>query len=417
MKGISRSIFILVILAGIEIYVWQGLKTIIQDSSKVTKNAVTIAYFTFSFLTLFTFFMASFRGNIMFDYAIFKVIFLICFMLLLSKLFFIVFLLFDDIVRLFRWLFSAISAGSVSGNGISRLKFLSITGAVVGALPFAAMTYGIIKGAHDYKITRVPLKLKNLPQAFAGKTLIQISDLHTGSFWDKEAVKKGIQSLVDLKPDMVFFTGDLVNNKESELDDYKAIFSQIKAPLGVYSVLGNHDYGDYVTWDNDEEKAALLKAENLKQLIQTQKEMGWDLLLNENREIKIGEDSLMVVGIENYGTGGFVQHGNMPKAMEGVNPEKNILLLSHDPSHWKYQVIKEYNMVDAMFSGHTHGAQFGIETEKFKWSPIQLRYKEWAGLYKDKEQQLYVNRGFGYLGYPGRFGIRPEITLFTLEKA
>jgi len=412
----NRSLIILILLAGIEIYVWQGFKTILQDSSKLTKSIVTFTYFTFSILTLFSFFMASYKGNVMFDYTIFKVLFLICFMLLLSKLFFLVFLLLEDVTRLIRWVFSAVKTVSVEGNGISRLKFISMTGAVVGALPFAAMTYGIIKGAHDYKITRVPLKLKNLPDSFVGKTLVQISDLHTGSFWDKKAVFKGIQSVIDLKPDMVFFTGDLVNNKETELDEYKEIYSQIKAPLGVYSVLGNHDYGDYITWDLDKKTHEKLKAQNLKDLIQTQKEMGWDLLLNENREIKVGNDSLIVVGIENYGTGGFVQHGNMPEAMEGVDPKKNILLLSHDPSHWKFQVVEEYKMVDAMFSGHTHGAQFGIETEKFKWSPIQLRYKEWAGLYKHKEQQLYVNRGFGYLGYPGRFGIRPEITLLTLEK-
>ena len=417
MRSIQSSIIILFILAGIEIYVWQGFKTIIQDSSRFTKNVVTTAYFALSVITLFCFFMATYKGRIMFDYAIFKVLFLLCFMLLLSKLFFLFFLLFEDITRLLRWLFSAAKSGSLDGNGISRLKFLSITGAVVGALPFAAMTYGIVKGAHDYKITRVPLKLKNLPDGFVGKTLVQISDMHTGSFWDKEAALKGIQKVIDLEPDMVFFTGDLVNNKAEELDGYKEVFSQIKAPLGVYSVLGNHDYGDYVTWDLDKEINAKLKAENLKKLIDTQREMGWDLLLNENREIKIGADSLVVVGIENYGTGGFVQHGNMEEAMRGVDPNKNVMLLSHDPSHWKYQVTEEYNMVDAMFSGHTHGAQFGIETEKFKWSPIQLRYKEWAGLYQHKEQQLYVNRGFGYLGYPGRFGIRPEITLFTLEKA
>ena len=417
MQREQRAIFILIILAGIEIYVWQGFKTIIQDYSKGARSWIALAYFTFSIITLTSFYLGIVKGNIMFDQAWFKYIFLVCFIVLVGKLFFFVFLLIDDIIRLFRWSYSAINTQSISGNSISRLKFLSITGAVAGALPIAALTFGIVKGAHHYKITKVPLKLKNLPPSFQGKTLVQISDLHTGSFWDKNAVKKGIQSLINLKPDMVFFTGDLVNNKATELDGYKEIFSQIKAPLGVYSVLGNHDYGDYIRWAEDEKTHEKLKAQNLKDLINIQKEMGWDLLMNENREVKIGNDSIIVVGIENYGTGGFVQHGDMSVAIEGVNPEKNILLLSHDPSHWKYEILKKFNMIDAMFSGHTHGAQFGIETANFKWSPVQFRYKEWAGIYKENEQQLYVNRGFGYLGYPGRFGIRPEITLFTLEKA
>lgn len=415
MKPQFAFIFLLIV-AGIEFYTWNGLKSLFVDSTRNTKLVFHFVYGFFSLMTLLVFFLSMVLGREVFEGMFFKTLFLIGFILLVGKLVFGLFLVMDDILRLFQYFGQSIKSNTLDTKGISRHRFLTLTGAVVGSLPVAALTYGIVKGAHDYKITKVPLKLKNLPPSFEGKTLVQISDIHAGSFWDKNAVMKGIQSIVDLKPDMVFFTGDIVNNKASELDEYKELFAQIKAPLGVYSVLGNHDYGTYHTWDLDPEVNAKMEKINLQKLIQTQKEMGWDLLLNENRKIELNGESIRVVGIENFGTGGFARFGRLDLAMQDVDENETILLLSHDPSHWKYEVVKQFKMVDAMFSGHTHGAQFGIETAGFKWSPIKYRYKEWAGLYEDKGQQLYVNRGFGYLGYPGRFGIRPEITLFTLQK-
>lgn len=414
---LERAIIVILIFGSIEYYSWTGLKSLLVDSSKNSKMVFNAIYLSISIISILAFWFGLVYGKTLFENKVFKGVFLVSFILIVGKLILILFLLMDDIIRFFQYIFQKIGSKPTSGEGISRHRFLTLAGVVAGSLPVAALTYGIVKGAHDYKITKVPLKLKNLPPSFEGKTLVQISDIHAGSFWDKAAVQKGVNSLIDLNPDMVFFTGDIVNNKASELEEYKEIFGQIKAPLGVYSVLGNHDYGDYHRWDPEETKNNALKAENLKTLIQMQSDMGWELLLNESKEVEINGEKIVVVGVENFGTGGFVQHGRMQDAMKGVDADKNILLLSHDPSHWKYEILENYKMVDAMFSGHTHGAQFGIETAGFKWSPIKYRYKEWAGLYKEGAQQLYVNRGFGYLGYPGRFGIRPEITLFTLQKA
>jgi predicted MPP superfamily phosphohydrolase len=217
--------------------------------------------------------------------------------------------------------------------------------------------------------------------------------------------------LLAQKPDMVFFTGDLVNNEAKELNEYFDVFKKVKAPLGVYSTLGNHDYGDYIPWDSEEKKA-----KNLETLIAGHREMGWDILLDENRSIKLGGEQLGILGIQNWGLGGFKKKGDLKKALVGTEEYSNKLLLSHDPSHWRSQVLDKTD-IDASFAGHTHGMQYGIEIGGFQWSPVQFRYKEWAGLYKENEQQIYVNRGFGFLGYPGRVGILPEITIFELKRA
>lgn len=408
-----RKIFPFILLVAIEIYVFQGIKAITEDYGKLARGIWRIGYATQAIFCLVVIGLMLLKGKTIFDVPGFKGLFLIAFILFVGKLFFLLFLIIDDLIRLFRHVFSYFGSSDITGTDISRLKFLSQIGVVAAALPIAGLTFGIIKGAHHYKIREVTLKLKNLPNSFVGKRLVQLSDIHAGSFWDKEAVRGGINKLIDLKPDMVFITGDLVNDRADELNEYQDLFTQIKAPLGVYSVLGNHDYGDYVEWESEE-----AKVNNLEELKKRQKEMGWDLLMNEHREIRIGEDKIVVAGIENFGAKAkFPKYGKMSEAMKNVNPEDTILLLSHDPSHWRYEVLKKYKMVDATFSGHTHGAQFGIETAGFKWSPVKYIYNEWAGLYKDNENQLYVNRGFGYLGYPGRMGIRPEITLVTLEKA
>jgi predicted MPP superfamily phosphohydrolase len=218
--------------------------------------------------------------------------------------------------------------------------------------------------------------------------------------------------LLKEKPDMIFFTGDLVNNVASEMYDYQDIFSKVKAPLGVFSVLGNHDYGDY----HFGQGTSPAKIKNLADVKQTHKNMGWDLLLNENRRLKIDGDELAILGIENWGVGRFAKYGRMDLAVKDIDDVPVKLLLSHDPSHWRAQVLPEYPQIDAMFSGHTHGMQFGLVTDKFQWSPAQYVYKEWAGHYKEGLQQLYVNVGYGFLGYPGRVGILPEITIFELRR-
>jgi len=294
-------------------------------------------------------------------------------------------------------------------KGISRSEFLTRAGILVAAAPLIPISWGVLSGAYDYRVRRQKLYLPNLPKAFDGMRIGQLSDIHSGSFYNKKAVTGGVELLLAEKPDVLFFTGDLVNNLASEMREYQDIFSKVQAPLGVYSVLGNHDYGEY----HFGQAASAAKDKNLQDLIQTHKVMGWDLLQNENRILRVNNEEIAVLGVENWGTGRFPKHGNLAGALKGIEDAPVKLLLSHDPSHWRAQILPDSD-VDVTFSGHTHGMQFGIRGEHFKWSPVQYIYKEWAGLYQEESSQLYVNTGFGFLGYPGRVGIVPEITIFEL---
>ena len=278
---------------------------------------------------------------------------------------------------------------------------------------FVLLSWGIISGAYDYQIKRVKLILPNLPKAFDGIKMAQHSDIHSGSFYNKVAVKGGVEMLLAEKPDFVFFTGDLVNNLTNEVRGYQDIFSKVKAPLGVYSTLGNHDYGDY--FFGRERSPA--RAKNLQDMIVTHKNMGWDLLMNENRRLKVDGEEIGILGIENWGTGRFPKYGKMELAHKNTEDLPVKLLLSHDPSHWRGEVLEKYKDIDVSFAGHTHGMQFGVRLKEFQWSPVQYLYKEWAGLYQEQQQKLYVNVGYGFLGYPGRVGILPEITIFELRRS
>lgn len=293
-------------------------------------------------------------------------------------------------------------------DGISRSDFLLKSGILVASLPIFPLTWGIVSGAYDYRIRRKKLLLPNLPKAFHGMKIAQLSDVHSGSFYNKKAVLGGIEMLLGEKPDMIFFTGDLVNNVASEMRDYQDIFSKLHADLGVFSSLGNHDYGDYHFGRED----SAVKRKNFQDLIETHRVMGWDLLRDEHRKIRVGNEEIAIVGVENWGTGRFPKKGDIYKALQGTEDISTKLLLSHDPSHWRAQVLD--TDVDVMFAGHTHGMQFGVRSEHFQWSPAKYIYKEWAGLYQEGQSQLYVNTGFGFLGYPGRVGILPEITVFEL---
>lgn len=293
---------------------------------------------------------------------------------------------------------------------ISRSTFLARGGLALAALPLISLNAGMVKGVYDYRIRRQRLIIPQLPGAFEGMTIVQISDIHSGSFYNKKAVNQGIDLLLGLKADLIFFTGDLVNDRTSEMKDYQDVFSRVKAPLGVYSVLGNHDYGDYVNWPSEH-----AKAKNLEDLKKVHKLMGFNLLLNEHRRLKIGNDEIGILGVENWGAlSHFPKYGRVDLALAGTQDLSVKLLLSHDPSHWQAKIIPLHKDINVMFSGHTHGMQMGIRLTNFQWSPIQYVYPEWAGLYSHGHQQLYVNVGYGFLGYPGRIGILPEITLFTL---
>ncbi|MGQ0739891.1 MAG: metallophosphoesterase, partial [Bacteroidota bacterium] len=298
-----------------------------------------------------------------------------------------------------------------AGEKISRSLFLSWTGLLAGGGLFGTLIYGF-GNKYRYQVKKIKLAYDNLPAVFKGLKIVQISDIHSGSFTDKEAVMKGVQKIMNEKPDLILFTGDLVNNVAEEMDDYLDIFSRLNAPMGVYSTLGNHDYGDYVSWDSDADKKA-----NLEKLKGVHQQLGWRLLMNEHVLLERGTDKMAVIGIENWSAKArFPKYGNLAKAYTGAEAVPFKILMSHDPSHWKAEVLESYPGIDLVLSGHTHGMQFGVEIPGLRWSPVQYVYKEWAGLYEQEEgsQKLYVNRGFGFLGYPGRVGILPEITVLEL---
>lgn len=332
-----------------------------------------------------------------------------------SKVFGILFVFADDLQRGARWVASFFSNGEsqpLAGKAIPRSEFLTKAALVATAIPFGTMAFGIISGAHDYRVRRVRVKLPNLPKSFDGVRIGHISDIHSGSFYNRTAVKGGVEMLMNEKPDLIFFTGDLVNNQAAEMKEYTNVFDKLKAPLGVFSVTGNHDYGDYHNWPSDS-----VKQNNFRDLVAVHKQMGYRLLMNQNHIVREGADQLAIIGNENWGGRGFAKYGKLGEACVGTEEAAVKLLLSHDPSHWDLQVRPEFPDIDIMFSGHTHGFQFGVEIGSVKWSPSQYAYRQWSGLYEAGKQYLYVNCGFGYLGYPGRIGMPPELTIMELKRA
>ena len=293
-----------------------------------------------------------------------------------------------------------------------RRKFIAQIALAMGTVPLTSLLYGMYKGRYNYRVLKYTLEYDSLPDSFDGFQITQISDLHCGSFDNFEKVAYGMDLISQQKSDLLLFTGDMVNNKASEAQPWVDIISKIEAPYGKFSVLGNHDYGDYSDWESEAEKQ-----KNLEEMYQIHKDMGFDLLLNESRYIEKNGEKLALVGVENWGAGRFKKAGDLEKSISKIQSEDFKILLSHDPSHWEAEVLPHSNPFHLTLSGHTHGFQFGIEIPGWiKWSPIQWQYKQWAGIYEEKEQKLNVNRGFGYLAYPGRVGIWPEITVITLKK-
>ncbi|MHA7877549.1 MAG: metallophosphoesterase [Bacteroidota bacterium] len=404
------------LLVLIDLYVYQGVKVLTLHLRPFTRTVIYWIYWGITSILVVSVFVVG-SGRLNFQNIFFRRFLLPLFFInLTTKLFAAFFLLLDDVFRGIRWAFHQATPTSVSNpstnTGITRSTFLVKTAMAATAVPVLTMSYGILSGAHDYRVHRIKVKLPHLPSAFHGIRIGQLSDIHSGSFFNQAAVKRGVDMLLREKTDLIFFTGDLVNNTADELAPYFNIFDKVTAPLGVYSVLGNHDYGDYIRWPS---RAA--KNKNLQNLYAAHQQLGWQLLINEHKMITQGSDRLAVIGVENWGTGGFPKYGRLEQAYRGAESAPVKLLLSHDPSHWDAQIRPSYTDIDITFSGHTHGGQVGIELPLFRWSPVQYRYKQWAGLYRAGTQYLYVNRGYGYIGYPGRIGILPEITVIELEKA
>ncbi|WP_461533574.1 metallophosphoesterase [Sinomicrobium sp.] len=334
-------------------------------------------------------------------------------MLILFQLITVIFLFGEDIVRTV-----VAFAGKWSGKSSeialpSRRKFVSLLGMGLAAIPFSGLLYGMVKGKYDFRVLKYQLEFDDLPDAFDGYRITQLSDIHSGSFDDREKVSYAVDLINEQKSDLLLFTGDIVNDKADELLPWMDTFSKLGAADGMYSVLGNHDYGDYARWDNEAEKEA-----NLEKLKELQRQLGFELLLNEHRYLEKDGQRIALIGVENWGAGGFKKAGDLEKATQGIEPDTFKILMSHDPSHWEQQVINHPYHYHLTLSGHTHGMQFGVEIPGLvKWSPIKWRYKYWAGIYREMGQYINVNRGLGFLGYPGRVGMWPEITVIELKKS
>lgn len=335
--------------------------------------------------------------------------------ILVPKIVVLPFLFIDDLLRIIQFLVQHSIRLFSNNNSVidfaSRRKIISQIALGIAAVPFFSTIYGILKGKYDYRVHKVSLYFKDLPSAFDGFKLVQLSDIHAGSFDNRDAVQKGIRLTNAQQGDLFLFTGDLVNNKAEEMYPWIEDFKQLKGKYGSFSILGNHDYGDYIKWENESEKS-----ENLEKLKVVHKKLGYQLMLNETIYIEKEGAKIALIGVENWGKKGFVKHGDLDKAVESVDNNLFKILLSHDPSHWEAVTLNHDKFIHLTLSGHTHGMQFGIEIPGFKWSPSQYIYKQWAGLYKHAEKYIYVNRGFGFLGFPGRVGILPEITVIELRK-
>ncbi len=337
--------------------------------------------------------------------------------LFVTKLVFAFVLFAEDIYRLAATSYHAYendNTGKNDSTGESlmpgRRKFISSIGLLMAGIPFASFIYGIARGKYDYTVHRQTLYFDELPEAFDGFTITQLSDIHSGSFDNADAVQRGIELANAQRSDLFVFTGDLINDLASEITPWIPYFKQLKAPFGQYSIMGNHDYGEYVEWNSPAEKAA-----NIEKLKQQHAEMDYRLLLDENVSIEKDGQKIELIGVENWGTG-FIQQGDLDKALRGTEKDSFKILLSHDPSHWEEKVKNHPQKIQLTLSGHTHGMQFGIETPAVKWSPVQYRYPHWAGLKTENSRSLYINRGFGFIGFSGRVGIWPEITVIELRK-
>jgi predicted MPP superfamily phosphohydrolase len=331
----------------------------------------------------------------------------------ITKIFFALVLLLGDIGRLFYGLGdNLVNRKGKAGKPFfpARRRFISEIAILVAAVPFTSFFYAMLKGKYDYKLHRETLYFDDLPEAFDGFTITQISDIHSGSFDNTGAVKCGIEMAKAQKSDLFVFTGDLVNNTAWEIEPYIEHFSELRAPFGQFSILGNHDYGDYIEWESEAAKAA-----NWEQLKGQHKKLGYRLLLDENLQLEKNGQKISLIGVQNWGRG-FIQIGDLDKALEGVDKDAFKILLSHDPTHWEEKVRHNPTKIQLTLAGHTHGAQFGVETAGLRWSPVQYRYLDWAGLFTENGRNLYVNRGFGFLAFSGRLGIWPEVTVITLKR-
>ncbi len=409
-----RLIFFISFIIGINFYAFQALRTLASVGWMAPYRKILYwVYWVFCIgvILWMLYIMIQSEGAREVKY---QTAFGLLILLLIPQLVIIAFLAAEDIFRLGKglclYLYDLLGTGTSRDSYIeSRRVFLSRAATVTAAIPFAGILHGITAGKYNFKVRKKVLHFDDLPVAFDGLTITHISDIHSGSFDDAEKVAYGVEMANAQQSDLMLFTGDLVNNRADEMEPWKDIFSRLSAPLGVFSVFGNHDYGDYAQWPDKQAKQA-----NLEALVQVHREIGFDLLRNDHRHIERDGQRICIAGVENWGLPPFPKYGDLDKAIDNTCDFR--ILLSHDPSHWDAEVRKHDKKIQLTLSGHTHGMQFGIEIPGFKWSPVKFKYPRWAGLYEESKKFLYVNRGFGYLAFPGRVGIWPEITVLELRK-
>lgn len=405
-----RFLIVIAFIVALDVYVFQAFRVFMQQWSHTPRMIGTVLYWLVPVAALVLWLVAETTQFPHTHKTLFTFLRTLIFIAYISKLVIVPVLLIDDLRRLVTLVASRI--GNKPGVDLSRSKFLSDMGVLLGSVPFTTLTYGIIRNPYRYEYYTKTIKIPDLPSELDGFKIVQISDIHSGSFTYKEPLWNAIEMINKVNANIIFFTGDLVNNESNEMLPFMDVFDKIRAKHGVFSIFGNHDYGDYKNWESPAAKQA-----NLEQLKNIHKTMGWDLLLNENRILDVNGRSVAIIGVENWSAlARFPKYGDLDKAYQGAENADFKLLLSHDPTHWDAQVNQSFKDIAVTFSGHTHGFQFGVEIPGFKWSPAQYIYKEWAGLYQNGNQFLYVNRGLGFLGYPGRVGILPEITVIELKK-
>ncbi len=417
-----NSAFIWIVLAVmvlLDFYVFQAVKVVTQNSSPKIRAIVYYSYWGISIAAIIVLALIPFTNFDEWPRSIRNYVLATILGLLFAKLLATVFFLVDDLRRIIQWasgklFFRNTEGENMNSEGISRSVFLSWLGLGVGGGLFSTLIYGF-SNKYNYEVRRVQLSFDNLPKSFKGLKIVQISDIHSGSFHNKAAVQKGVDKILKENADIILFTGDLVNDRAVEMHDYMDVFNKLKAPMGVYSTLGNHDYGDYYYGTHATGEKAIEKEKNLQSLKQVHADLGWRLLLDENVRLEKNGEYISLIGVQNIsGRKNFQTYGSLPKAYAGAENAPFKILMSHDPSHWDVEVLPKFPAIDLALAGHTHGMQFGVELPGFKWSPVQYVYKEWAGLYEQGKQKLYVNRGYGFIGYPGRVGIMPEITVIEL---